>query len=204
MRWLYNHELLHRWIGRTIINENEVEQYWFSEGFTDYYTYKLMLRSGSIDAAEFVNILNKEVLIPHMKDPLRNLSNSEITFETYWGQYARFQKLPYRRGLLYAFNLDNQIKSKHKLTKSLDDLIKEIFQQALENPDFRFNHQVFHTYLLKYLGEHAWTEFQEFIVDGNLINFEESLPESLEFIREKKSVLFSIRDASKQSSWQHT
>lgn len=88
MSWLYNHELLHKWIVNTIKNENEVEQYWFSEGFTDYYSYKLMLKNRKLNAIEFIEILNYEVLIPHYKDKVNNVPNSELTWKNYWSNYS--------------------------------------------------------------------------------------------------------------------
>ncbi|MEM6806882.1 MAG: hypothetical protein AAF696_36110, partial [Bacteroidota bacterium] len=48
VKYLFFHELLHHWIGHKIQNRDEELQYWFSEGFTDYYTYKLMYRNGVI------------------------------------------------------------------------------------------------------------------------------------------------------------
>ncbi|MBL7807124.1 MAG: hypothetical protein JNN28_04895, partial [Saprospiraceae bacterium] len=38
MRYLWVHELMHHWIGVHIQNAEEEKQYWFSEGFTEYFT----------------------------------------------------------------------------------------------------------------------------------------------------------------------
>ncbi len=180
MRWLYNHELLHKWIGRTILNENEVEQYWFSEGFTDYYSYKLQLKSDYLQITEYVDILNKEVIIPHYQDPVKNIPNSQLTFQEYWSDYGKYQKLPYRRGLLYAFLIDNQIKKASNHTQSLDNLMQEFLELALKDKDFRLNQSVFLERLTKFLNHPTLEiEFEKYINKGELINFENQIPVGL-------------------------
>jgi len=180
IRWLYNHELLHKWIGRTILNENEVEQYWFSEGFTDYYSYKLQLKNNHLQVAGYIDILNKEVIIPHYKDPVKNVPNSQLTFQEYWSNYAKYQKLPYRRGLLYAFLIDNQIKKASNHTKSLDNLMQEFLELALKDKNFRLNQSVFLDRLSKYLNHsNVETEFEKYINNGQLIDFKNQVPDGL-------------------------
>lgn len=185
MRWLYNHELLHKWIGRTILNENEVEQYWFSEGFTDYYAYKLQLRDGYLALEEYINIINREVIKPHYQDPVKNVPNAQLTYEEYWSHYARYQKLPYRRGFLYAFLIDHQIKSASSYSNSLDNLMHELFSMALKEKNFRLNQQVFLDKLSKYLNPtDPEIEFEKYINSGELIDFKNQLPEgiSIEYV----------------------
>ena len=180
MKWLYNHELLHKWISRTIINENEVEQYWFSEGFTDYYAYKLMLKNDFLDVSEYIEILNNEVIIPHYQDSVNTIPNSELTFEKYWNNYAKYMKLPYRRGLLYAFHLDNQIKTQSNYSQSLDNLMIDLFQLSLNNESLRLNQEVFIQNLLKYLNNPpVKSDFERYIIEGNLIDFQDELPDGL-------------------------
>lgn len=180
MKWLYNHELLHKWISRTIINENEVEQYWFSEGFTDYYAYKLMLKNDFLDVTEYLDILNSEVIIPHYQDPFNTIPNSELTFEEYWSNYAKYMKLPYRRGLLYAFLLDNQIKKHSNYAQSLDNVMIDLFQLSLKDESLRLNEDVFIRSLLKYLNHlQVKSDFDGYILEGNLIDFQDELPDGL-------------------------
>ena len=176
LTWLYNHELMHKWIGRTIQIEEDVVQYWFSEGFTDYYAYKLMLKNNDLDLQGFINVINNEIIVPHYGDTVATIPNSELTFETYWSNYATYAKLPYRRGLLYAFLIDTQIKQQSEFSKSLDDLMFELITTAKEDADFRINERVFQNYLIKYLDEKsAINEFESYIVNGELINFKGKL-----------------------------
>ena len=178
MAWLYNHELLHKWLARTIKNENEVEQYWFSEGFTDYYAHKLLLKNNKITLNDFINTLNTTIS-EHHKDKINTISNSELTFENYWGNYSAYQKLPYRRGLLYAFLIDSQIKIKTDFTKSLDQLILDLLRLAREDNTFRINEKEFKNMLLKYLDEKALVDFDNYILHGKLIDFPSQLFDGL-------------------------
>lgn len=179
MRYLYNHELLHKWILRTIKNENDVEQYWFSEGFTDYYSYKLMLKNNKLTPEEFVSLLNNEVLIPHYKDPINSIPNSELTSEKYWSNYKVYQKLPYRRGLLYAFLIDTKIKKRSGFTQSLDNVMHDLLKMALEDETMRLNSLVFKQMLAKYLDNSAQNDFDDYILMGRLIDFTGQLPDGL-------------------------
>ncbi len=190
--WLYNHELLHKWIGRTIKNENEVEQYWFSEGFTDYYAYKLMLKNDKLTAEEFISTINDIVIIPHYKDTINSIPNSEMTFERYWSNYGVYQKLPYRRGLLYAFMLDTQIKERSQFSKSLDDLMQDLLAMSLEDENMRLNHVVFQELLTSYLDDHALVEFERYILNGQLIDFKGKLPNGLSLDIQDAIPLFKI------------
>jgi predicted metalloprotease with PDZ domain len=199
MRWLYNHELLHKWIGRTILNENEVEQYWFSEGFTDYYSYKLQLKNDHLQVEEYIDILNKEVIIPHYQDPVKNVPNSLLTFQKYWSNYAKYQKLPYRRGLLYAFLIDNQIKKASNYTKSLDNLMHELLASALKKKNFRLNQSVFLDRLSKYLNHSTIElEFEKYINKGELIDFKNQLPDGLLIENRDDVPVFKIDPTSRK------
>jgi predicted metalloprotease with PDZ domain len=192
LTWLYNHELMHKWLGRTILNENEVEQYWFSEGFTDYYAYKLMLKSNNLTLKEFVDIINKEIIIPHHQDKVATTPNGEITFEKYWSNYATYAKLPYRRGLLYAFLLDTQIKQQSNFTKSLDNLMLSLYDKALKDSSFRINSDTFKNELSTYLSDDALKNFEKYIINGELIDFKEQLLEGMRITQQQGIPVFSV------------
>lgn len=176
VKYLFFHELLHHWTGKKIVNAEEEKQYWFSEGFTDYYTYKLMLRSEIIDAPEFIRLINEEVLIPHYQSEVKNFPNKDINYETFWGD-PRMEKLPYRRGLIYAFDLDNQIRQTSK--KSLDDMMREILQQCFLKKKQKLSHELFLSILKNYLGEKSKTDFDTYIEEGKLLDLSEDLPKGL-------------------------
>ena len=57
---LLAHEMMHSWIGRKICNNQDEEiNYWWTEGFTDFYTRLVAYRSGAIDQDLLINEINK-------------------------------------------------------------------------------------------------------------------------------------------------
>ncbi|HAS45317.1 MAG TPA: hypothetical protein DCS93_32840 [Microscillaceae bacterium] len=174
IKYLYNHELLHNWVGKKIINADEERQYWFSEGFTDYYTYKLMLKSGLIDLEGYLKMINQRVLKPHYTSKIKTAPNDSLTYKNYWGNYA-YQKLPYYRGALYALLLDTQIKQKTKQRKSLDNLMFDLLKVCSGQKSRRLDHSLFKKYLRRYLGKKSGQAFERFIEKGQLIDFKGKL-----------------------------
>lgn len=128
--YLFNHELMHNWIGHTIENESEEAQYWFSEGFTEYYTIKNIATNGIAgkDWGYFIAYLNETIRLLEAS-PVREEPNSAITYETFWGS-REYEKLPYRRGMLFAFYLDQQIRAVNDGAKSLDDLMRDLLEEV--------------------------------------------------------------------------
>jgi len=84
-----------------------INNQWFGEGFNDYITFKTLLSAGLINAQGFENRMN-EVLKLHYSSAIRNTPNDSV-FANYW-KMGDYNKLPYRRGCIFAFYLDNQIR----------------------------------------------------------------------------------------------
>lgn len=124
LSYLYNHELMHHWIGHTIENEQPEELlYWFSEGFTDYYTWRNMMDSKFITPAQY-NRSFDSVLAVHYSNPLNESNNNRIK-EEFWSD-GRIQKLPYNRGRIFAFYLDALLKKQTAGQKDLKMVMKEL------------------------------------------------------------------------------
>ncbi|WP_410956073.1 hypothetical protein [Rickettsia koreansis] len=90
-----------------IRNNLERLNYWWSEGFTDYYSRVLALRSSVITLEEFVEEFNK-FFENYYLSPVINEPNNLIETD-YWQDYA-VQRLPYYHGFVLALYLDNFIK----------------------------------------------------------------------------------------------
>ena len=57
---LFAHEHFHSWTGGKIRNNEQEElNYWWTEGFTEYYSRVLALRSGGLSIEEFINDCNQ-------------------------------------------------------------------------------------------------------------------------------------------------
>lgn len=191
--WLYNHELLHRWIGQAIRNQEEEKQYWFSEGFTEYYAYKLMLKSKALDVNAYIDAINTDIFAAHYKSAVNNIPNDAISREKFWSDY-NYHKLPYRRGFIYAFLLDLQLKKLYKGKKGLDQLMLDIFATAKANPAQLFNHELFEKVLLQYMDAEAVAAFHKHIIGGALIELgkTKALPKGLAVVEVGKIPVLAI------------
>lgn len=191
VKYLYNHELMHHWIGKKIVNAKAEKQYWFSEGFTDYYAYKLMLKSGLIGLPRFLKTLNREVLAKHYISKVKSFPNDSLTYQKYWRNYA-YQKLSYHRGALYALLLDTQIKQKTKQRKSLDNLMFDLIKVCSGNKTRKLDHKLFKKYLKRYLGKTSLKDFERYIVGGQPIDFEGKLWKEIDVVKTAKYPQFKL------------
>lgn len=163
IKYIFNHEMMHDWIGGKMMMAHEELNYWFSEGFTDYYAYKNQLRNGALSPEEWLAKFNEEVLKPHYENPERNQPNYRIK-DDFWKNY-NIEKLPYRRGALFAFWLDQQLLVSSDGKTSLDDLMRTLLTHFTE-PEARFTDELFLD-LLKEQTHEDWSYFfQKHLISG--------------------------------------
>lgn len=124
--WLLGHEYAHNWIPGKLGKMPDPEQalYWFSEGFTEFYTYRLLHRGGLLTDAEFVTAYN-DIIREYYMSPVRSEPNDRIVAEFWTNNDVR--RLPYLRGLMFATNLDAEIKRASGGKRSIDDVIRELY-----------------------------------------------------------------------------
>lgn len=113
-----SHEIGHHWVGHRL--EMDIKHQWFGEGFNDYITFLTLYGAGLISSDGFESRMN-EVSKAHYGSPVRFTPNDSV-FANYW-KMGDYNKLPYRRGSLFAFYLDNQIQLFSKQKKSLRNLM---------------------------------------------------------------------------------
>ncbi|MFY0605020.1 MAG: hypothetical protein JXQ93_13895 [Flavobacteriaceae bacterium] len=167
--YLFNHELQHNWNGHTILKENEEEQYWFSEGFTDYYTIKNIARNTiyNLDEGFFIKKMNEFIKKLHTSS-VKEAPNSEINYDNFWSN-QEYEKLPYRRGAIFAFYLDMKIKKETKNKKNLDNIMLHIKNEAVKNGQ-KINNEYFVEVFKKLIGIDIALEFDTYIEQGKLID----------------------------------
>ncbi|NER14931.1 hypothetical protein GWK08_15855 [Leptobacterium flavescens] len=166
---LFNHELMHNWIGHSIYISKEEQHYWFSEGFTDYYTIKNISKNRILDKDEafFIQEINNIIRLLYTS-PVKDAPNSEINYDNFWSS-RDYEKLPYRRGALFAFYLDLKIQRESDGEHSLDDLMRDFLKNAVEE-DKRIDHSYFIEMANKYLKEDLKPFFEEHMVEGKLFD----------------------------------
>lgn len=118
------HEYMHTWIPLQVggfADADEARDYWFSEGFTDFYATRALLRSGVWSLAEVAAAYN-EVLNRYGVSSARNLS-ADAVMKAPWKDYEVKQS-PYERGRLLATIWDHEIRRASSGRTSLDDVLR--------------------------------------------------------------------------------
>jgi predicted metalloprotease with PDZ domain len=111
------HEMGHSWVPRKLGNmangPNEPEHYWFSEGFTDFTTWRALVRAGFWTPERFAVQWNG-ALSEYDRLPVRELPNKEAA-KLFWTS-GDAQRLPYLRGMLFASWFDDTLRRLEKPT----------------------------------------------------------------------------------------
>lgn len=184
---LFNHELMHDWIGCKIRNggsPDDLVYAWFSEGFTEYFAYKNMLKGGFITPEQYVERLNFGFIEPLYSEPMGQLSNDLLARGFF--HCNDIAQLPYQRGCVFAFFLDNAIKVRSQEQADLHDFMLEMLDFYYESGrDLSSDFDFFLKNLSRYLGEDAAVFHQKYIERGELIPLEAyKLPPYWRFMRD--------------------
>jgi len=126
------HESLHAWLPAEIggmPRDGEAIDYWLSEGFTDFYTARLLVRDGIWTPAQFAADLNA-MLRAYAQSPVRAEPNVRILAD-FWNDRDVHQ-LPYQRGRLLAMVWDGRLRAQNR---SFDDLIRAMRTRAQAGDD---------------------------------------------------------------------
>jgi predicted metalloprotease with PDZ domain len=118
------HEHMHSWIPmRTALlpdGAQEPRDYWFSEGFTDFYMTRTLARGGLWSAQRALDEWNA-TLAAYDTSPVRTAPASQIV-AGFWTR-REVEKLPYQRGALLALKWDEEIRRKTQGRVDLDDVV---------------------------------------------------------------------------------
>ena len=163
---LFAHEHLHRWIHGDI---NDIKKgskpelkYWWSEGFTDFYSRVIALRSKGIDRNTFIKHIN-EILYAYYFSPSNLEPNSRMAKNLQKGD--DMGKLPYRRGLVFAIYLNDMIQKENN-AYSLDHVLHDLIEVMSK---VSFSPLLFKEIVHKYIKKGTDHEMTHFIDKGNLI-----------------------------------
>jgi len=141
LRHVIVHELIHVWNGGTLAAENgaEDELLWFTEGFTDFYARRLLVRAGYVRPRRAVDEINRTV-----QDYAANRWSRRRLADAAERQFvdADAQRLPYLRGELAARLADYEIRRASDGRRSLDDLMRGLLRRFRESPGPLSSHHV--------------------------------------------------------------
>lgn len=182
LKFLISHEYFHNWNSPKLGGLKDPEQslYWFSEGFTDYYTYLLLLRGGLIDLENYAAKYN-EFLADYYLSPVRNENNRRV-LEDFFKNY-QISKLPYRRGFLLATKWDRIIRRQTGGASSLDDAMRDIFRDARAKKHGKLSKERIVGYLEKYAKHDFAGDIEKYIERGETIgDFRGALGDCIETV----------------------
>ena len=117
---LVAHEICHIWNGKAINFSGQ--EYWFSEGFTEYYSKISCVRLGIISEEEFLKDLER-------KCELYLSKQGELSIREAGENKMPNHGLVYEGGSLIAAALDLQIRKHTQNRKSLDDVMKQMYRE---------------------------------------------------------------------------
>jgi predicted metalloprotease with PDZ domain len=129
---LLMHEHFHNWNGMVLrLAAPEQRLYWLSEGFTNFFTRRLLLRCGFTTPEEYAADLSR-VWRAYRTNPYRN-EPAERVERDFW-KVREVGELPYQRGDLLAAWLDGAIRTRSQGARSLDEFLRQLVEEARRGP----------------------------------------------------------------------
>ena len=130
------HEHTHTWIPDRlgVVPEAQPEaaaRFWLTEGFTDFFTDRALLRAGQVDMGETVGRM-ASAMKAYDASPVKTAANRRIVAD-FWTNNAVMQ-LPYQRGALLALKWDEEIRRKTGGRADLDDVVLRMRDHAAKFP----------------------------------------------------------------------
>jgi predicted metalloprotease with PDZ domain len=120
-RFIFAHEFFHLWNGKSFTPETD-ETEWFKEGFSNYYTLKALHHIGYLDDASYLDMLANFFYKKYDSDGgvgSLSMTDGELKHD-HWG-------LIYSGGMFVAIAQDMPIRSASKNEKSVDDMMRFMF-----------------------------------------------------------------------------
>ncbi|MXY99861.1 hypothetical protein F4Y93_04130 [Candidatus Poribacteria bacterium] len=178
---LVAHEVCHIWNGK-LINFSE-QEYWFSEGFTEYYSRVACTRLGLTAEGDFLRDIER-------KCELYLSQQGDLSIREAGKNKSANRYLVYEGGSLVAAALDLQIRNLTENRSSLDDVMKRMYREfgLTENrytmaDVIRIVNQIagedFESFFKKYVSGTERLPLEEYLRDAGMdveIEFGEKLP----------------------------
>lgn len=158
-----SHELIHRYIGRAIEQdeENEIRYKWFFEGFTEFYGVKTLLDIEFINEDRYLRIVN-DIMKNYFDSLIRNISFKKIDIKHLSDQCIGM--LSYNKGFILAMIIDENLSRISNGKYSLRDVINKMMSNQIH-----FDLESFIEYLRLYLPEFFVEKFMSSIDDSSVL-----------------------------------
>lgn len=162
------HEMMHTWVpGRIGAMREKDEQltYWLSEGFTDWGSFRAMVRAGLWTPAQFAKAFNDR-LTAYDLSPVREAPNTRILADFWSSQDV--QQLPYQRGMLLATLWDYRIRVASRGRRDFDDVLLRMERTARRRPDLTAD-QIFPVAMKRAGGVEVGVDITTLVQEGAVV-----------------------------------
>lgn len=176
---LVAHEYFHVWMVKRLRpsvlidydynRENYTDLLWVMEGFTAYYDMLLLRRAGLYSKNQYVNYLQRTVNWVERSEGNKVQPVADASFDAWIKAYRPNENSGnstisyYTKGGLIAAVLDAMIIKKSKGKKSLDDALKELYQDYYEKNNVGITEETLKNTLQKYVDEDMEDFFKKYI-----------------------------------------
>jgi predicted metalloprotease with PDZ domain len=167
------HEMMHQWIGHGVKTSEKPEAlgYWFTEGFTDYFSLQVLYKRQLITLDNYVEMMNS-FLRNYWLNPKRNISNQNIA-SGFWTN-KNIERLPYQRGFLIAMLSDQKMRLVN------DSRLRDMLQKMLDHSDGVANHTAVSNRSLLFniqnrVGEALGKHLKNVVYNGKTINLKDQV-----------------------------
>lgn len=150
------HEVLHFWNAETFRYADNREQ-WFNEGVSEYLTFRLAAKIGVISKEEIIDAFAKPIGSYLSAEGIGRLSLRKAASTDELKRQHYF--LIYHGGYVVGMVLDHQIRLKSNGTKSLTDLMREIYRSNSRSEPYS------KTSLIDSLSNSAAQDYSQFFDD---------------------------------------
>ncbi|MCK8493350.1 M61 family peptidase [Spirosoma sp. RP8] len=140
--------------------ENRTNMLWVSEGFTVYYEYLMLRRAGLMSEEELLNALRSNMASYENKPGHRFQSATQASYETWSdGPFGRtgddaYKTISYyEKGPVLGMLLDFKIRHETDNKKSLDDVMRMLYQTYYQKEKRGFTDEEFRTICEKTAGK---------------------------------------------------
>ncbi|MBL8530932.1 MAG: hypothetical protein JNK94_04285 [Hyphomonadaceae bacterium] len=159
------HESMHTWVperlGAMPQGAEEPADYWFSEGFTDFYTGRALVREGVWTPTQFAQDFN-EMLAGYAQSPVATAPNARVVAD-FWNS-RDVQRLPYQRGRMLATLWDQRLRASGR---GMDEVMREI-RRRVEAGDTRRARDIFFD-VIAAAGVDAAPDFTRYESEGEIL-----------------------------------
>jgi len=147
-----------------------MENNWFNEGFNDYIAIYTLARSGLLDNKEFLSHVNDKNLRPHYTSPVGTMPGDSIMQNFFKSHF--YEKLPYQRGFIYAFYLDNQIRIASGGKQTIRNFLLKLYDNNKQNKNKPITIDDFTSAIATFLPKlQVKKEIEEYMLKGTYIDF---------------------------------